>query len=181
MADSNVSKFFQCDICKRNFKRKYDLSKHMLVNDRGQRQEFNCSQCRKKHSSRKNLNRHVKENHQPVKNALFPCHYCKSYFELERRLKDHMGCSHGGDIPEDSQSQERSPENEFTCRHCQAVFPSVAELTAHNKSQHKRDVGIADQHNDAAVHKCPEANCNHTHLDHTVYVWHTEEMIMSCG
>ncbi len=64
MADLNVSKFFECDIYKWKFMWKYDLSKHMLFHDHGQRHEFNCSQCRKKYTSRKNLNRHFKESHQ---------------------------------------------------------------------------------------------------------------------
>ena len=52
---------FQCSICSKNFRTKYDLQKHVEYGSHTEN-VFNCEKCHKQFSRRENLKTHVQPN-----------------------------------------------------------------------------------------------------------------------
>ncbi|XP_014679302.1 PREDICTED: zinc finger protein 585B-like [Priapulus caudatus] len=105
----NLSKIFECKICKKSFTRKTSLSRHMALHEG----RFQCQICDRKFSRRDILDDHVCINLGKSQQA--KCDICGRIFnnmmELYRHLQTHLSSHH--------------------CSKCQRKFSTVKELESH--------------------------------------------------
>lgn len=82
---------FKCHICSMEFKRKYNLERHVTTvhNDEAR---FECGQCERKYKRKRDLDRHVNDAHLKVRP--FVCGECGLSFAGAEQLRKHRKEKH---------------------------------------------------------------------------------------
>ena len=112
---SEVSVKFECDVCKKQFDRKWNLEKHYNVQHCEDNAKYECKPCGKSYTARGTLVDHVKVKHlgQGIK-----CSECENSFAHQYSLKLHM---------------KREHEQIFECPHCTFVTQNRKEYKRHRR------------------------------------------------
>ena len=76
---------FQCSICSKNFRTKYDLQKHIEYGSHTEN-VFHCEKCDKQFSRRENLKRHVEQVHEK---RTYCCAICGVGLSASLKVKLH--------------------------------------------------------------------------------------------
>ncbi|CAH0564892.1 unnamed protein product [Brassicogethes aeneus] len=86
-----VSKF-KCEICSKNFQRKYGLLQHKkFVHKKEEQEQFKCGKCEYQTSYKSNFNSHLKI-HDTLKNL--KCHFCQYRAAALQTLNSHILSKH---------------------------------------------------------------------------------------
>jgi uncharacterized Zn-finger protein len=85
-----ISKPFQCNVCRKGFRRKSHLAEHALTHS--DVKPFRCNICSKCFAKKSYLNKHL-FSHSGVKP--FQCNVCSKCFSIKSNVKDHM-LTHSG-------------------------------------------------------------------------------------
>ncbi|XP_070502544.1 zinc finger protein 260-like [Chironomus tepperi] len=112
-AHSNDEKPFNCDICQKCFKNRYQLILHNRSHT-GEKPHV-CQICNRGFSMSSNLQKHL-DTHSTEKP--YQCSYCGQYFKTQRSLKFHTVCYH-------------QPEAKVKCTHCDKSFVNKSYLKMH--------------------------------------------------
>jgi len=81
----------KCDICDQVFNRMYDVNRHKNSVHFG-RKSFQCAECKRGFTDRRDLVRHNSAIHQSVKqvNKVFSCQHCKASYKRKKDLVQHL-------------------------------------------------------------------------------------------
>lgn len=83
---------FKCHLCSLEFKRKYNLQRHVSsVHEQDSR--FECEACDRKYKRKRDLDRHVNDIHLKVRP--FVCDDCEMTFAGAEQLRKHRKVKHG--------------------------------------------------------------------------------------
>ncbi|CAG0881135.1 unnamed protein product [Darwinula stevensoni] len=104
---------FKCDSCKRSFKRKDTLARHMVKHDSGRK--FMCPLCGRYFALLSKLEHHVDVTHSVGKPHM--CDMCGKTYKRKGALKDHQ-MTHTGERP-------------HVCKQCNKSFTRASQLKNH--------------------------------------------------
>ena len=82
-----------CNICKKQYKTKINLSTHMQSVHKGVK--YPCNQCEYKATEQGSLKRHIESVHEKVK---YPCNQCEYKATQQSHLKRHIKSVHEKNI-----------------------------------------------------------------------------------
>lgn len=83
---------FKCHLCSLEFKRKFNLQRHVSsVHEQDSR--FECDACDRKYKRKRDLDRHVNDIHLKVRP--FACDVCEMTFAGAEQLRKHRKVKHG--------------------------------------------------------------------------------------
>ena len=114
---------FLCPICRRVFKRQFELNRHMNKHTGGKTHK--CNVCFETFSSSSHLSNHKNKVHTLEKN--FICNVCCEEFESKYKLFRHLKSAHSLVL------------GTFLCELCNIKFDSKGSLIEHDKTVHKRE------------------------------------------
>ena len=109
---------FQCKQCDKTFSDKRQLRKHNLSKHEGVK--YACNHCDKTFSVRSLLRRHIQSKHEGVKYA---CNQCDHQTTDRGHLTKHIQSKHEG--------------VKYACNQCDQQFTTQGNLTRHIQSQHE--------------------------------------------
>lgn len=143
---------YKCDICKKDFKTKQILIRHLKVHA-GTNKKILCHLCGKTFNDTSNLNAHTRSVHEKLRP--FKCEICKKTFSSQRHLRDHLKL-HSGDpdqkvytceicdykliCPKRMKIHRLRHDGKFLCNHCPEIFDNAASKTLHIRLFHKKEV-----------------------------------------
>ena len=149
---NEVSTFFLCKFCKKEFSSKSNLVKHLkkyssndlyncsqcdvMFNTMGKKINhekrmhnlegiITCKFCKKIFQKLSNLNQHIKNIHN--NNEKIKCNKCKKEYANEKTLKTHKYTVH-------------EKNKDFICNICEKKFTQKHNLLWHQKKQHNTEV-----------------------------------------
>lgn len=94
---------FKCHLCSLEFKRKFNLQRHVSsVHEQDSR--FECEACDRKYKRKRDLDRHVNDIHLKVRP--FVCDDCEMTFAGAEQLRKHRKVKHGRVAAEDDATAE---------------------------------------------------------------------------
>ncbi|XP_031633805.1 zinc finger protein 333-like [Contarinia nasturtii] len=108
---------FSCGICKKAYRDKSNLKRHLKTHNR--KQPIRCSKCWKKFAEDGNKDPHEKL----CKRRTYQCYLCKIVKQGSQQLKGHMRTHHTGARP-------------FSCKLCGIRFAWRSAATRHMKIFH---------------------------------------------
>lgn len=109
------------NICEISFSDKQILSKHKKTHSvKKERVRFQCSQCEKSYTSKKNLTVHERFH----SGEIYSCDVCEKIYPFESRLADHK--------------RTHTLEKPFSCEVCQKSFHSTKTLQSHKKTHNPK-------------------------------------------
>ena len=95
--------------CRKEFKLKHDVTRHLRRHTMERRFPCRISNCRARFLHKKDAHRHMKAIHNfSVQSRAFPCDFCNSHYGTELELSDHTQILHGlelADIYDDVDAQ----------------------------------------------------------------------------
>ena len=135
-----MTKIFTCNLCNKEFNRKYNLNKHMerknpcvkkeeveveVEEEEEEEKKIKCEFCEYSTNKTGNLNRHLK-----TCKAKFKCEFCKNGFANNSSLKRHIKlyCK----IKQEKEEEEE--DKKFKCEFCNKSYKQKQHLTRHLKT-----------------------------------------------
>ena len=112
---------FYCDICGREFLRKYDMQRHKNNIHGENNAEFKCHKCEYKNAQKVNVESHIKRVH-----VLVSCNQCDYKIDDKFKLKDHLKNVHEID------------DRMFKCELCDFATFKKQNLDSHVDCVHKK-------------------------------------------
>lgn len=116
------NKLFICDLCKKTFTKKGNLSYHLNIHSGNH--PFACNECDKTFAHKAGLINHKRRH---TGDQPYPCPYCDRRFGQSTDLRRHRR-SHGNE------------EKPFACNHCDLKFYENKFLKAHLKCHKAKNV-----------------------------------------
>ena len=113
-------KVFTCNVCKKQFKRKFHLYEHEKIH-RDIRERYSCNECEETFISIYTLRRHKKTHLE--EEEVHECFICNMKFNREWNLKEHS-------------KTHTDNRNKFQCDQCPKSFLSHRALNRHLKEKH---------------------------------------------
>lgn len=112
---------FHCRLCKREFRYKRSLNRHMKNTQLPENEAVKCEHCSKTFTYNCLLRQHIGATHLKIR---FPCHHCSKEFQHKKALEVHMKLQH-------------MLQNEaLKCSHCSKVYDSSSHLKQHIDDTH---------------------------------------------
>ncbi|CAH0698497.1 unnamed protein product [Spodoptera exigua] len=109
---------YKCNVCDKNFDRRYTLSRHMK-RDHLEERDYQCEMCSYKCFTKNELRVHmVKHNGERI----FECSVCKKSYARKKTLKEHM--------------RIHNNDRRFACAVCGQAFVQKCSLKGHLKTHH---------------------------------------------
>ena len=102
------------------------VSKKINAKDKREEHKFVCQVCESCYNYEKSYLKHL-QLHQ-----IYICFHCKEEFTYPNELEEHMKSNH-----KKKSRKKLVPERELKCDTCNIEFPSLDELSSHNKQYHE--------------------------------------------
>ena len=118
---------FGCDVCNKTFKWKASLNAHqkMVHTDLAAEQDRTCPICGMVFDSPSRMKRHMIQH---TGEKPYQCSICVEYFSQAAALEEHHQKMH-------KKGKERIPAKDRTCKFCDAIFSTIAELVCHSQKE----------------------------------------------
>ena len=136
-----------CDLCKKTFLYKCQLSRHMSIHSN--EKSIECKLCNTMFKRQEYLNTHMREIHF-TGDKIYPCAFCKRTYTCRRRKEQHVRDYHTANqifkclkctqtfINKRKRTEhwEKIHAKIFTCQICKKQFDRQNKLDYHIKSKH---------------------------------------------
>ncbi|XP_065224304.1 zinc finger protein 62-like [Planococcus citri] len=123
----NSSQFFVCNVCHRNFSRRYDLERHLISHEA--LKPFKCAECDKSFARKDVMRNHIILMHINDPGSL-DSHYCCAHCQYRCRFKEmlvyHIKKNHLSNLVID----------EFSCTVCGKTFSTRSSRKFHERTVH---------------------------------------------
>ena len=118
---------FGCDVCNKSFSRKDKLKAHQnnMHTDLAADQDRTCLICGMVFDSPSRMKRHMIQH---TGEKPYQCSICVEYFSQAAALEEHHQEMH-------MKGKERIPAKDRTCKFCDAIFSTIAELVCHSQKE----------------------------------------------
>jgi KRAB domain-containing zinc finger protein len=117
---------FQCNQCDKVFSHKKDYNRHKLVHSEEGKKSLCCKYCGKTYSSKSNLKIHEQTCAKNKNRQFLSCKFCVKKFGHKGHLKEH-------------EMLHRNPEV-FKCDACGKCFAYKSNMNTHKKQVHKLNI-----------------------------------------
>ncbi|XP_055696311.1 zinc finger protein 260-like [Lutzomyia longipalpis] len=116
---------FNCDICHKDFRTRYQLTEHQRkhIPKAEKDDKYKCDICQKKFKFRQSLKKHKDHQHTNSR-KLYLCNFCGGKFVSEATLLHHQ-TTHDGEAP-----------RTHKCDQCGRIFEKLKYFNHHRKIQH---------------------------------------------
>ena len=118
---------FGCDVCNKSFSRKASLNCHQkkMHTDLATEQDRTCPICGLVFDFPSRMKRHMIQH---TGEKPYQCSICVEYFSQAAALEEHHQKMH-------KKGKERIPAKDRTCKFCDAMFSTIAELVCHSQKE----------------------------------------------
>ena len=126
-ATSPSEKTFECDVCNRTFTRKASLNAHRkkMHMDLAAEQDRTCPICGLVFDFPSRMKWHMIQH---TGEKPYQCSICVEYFSQAAALEEHHQKMH-------KKGKECIPTKDRTCKFCDAIFSTIAELVCHSQKE----------------------------------------------
>ncbi|KAE8744033.1 hypothetical protein FOCC_FOCC009317 [Frankliniella occidentalis] len=130
---------FKCNLCSKEFIRKYHLARHQLTCSKEQKNHFKCAICDEAFGRKDNLQKHIANFHPHLK-----CRICDAKYLNRSELQDHLTNKH------------LSAENQRKILHCEKC--NITLSSTREYAQHVLDCGVLESKKRATINYSRECD-----------------------
>jgi len=118
---------FKCDLCKKVFITRANLSGHIKSVHSDREYKFKCQYCEQIFSLSHHLNSHIQVH---TREKPYPCTKCTKMFAMKHHLNWHLQRAHGNEVLETGRNYTKI--DTLKCKHCFKSFATKKSLFQHS-------------------------------------------------